>query len=160
LQGNEYIKYEADKWFDRNTGCMHNSFTEYLLALFSKRDIRRFDIAEFGIGRANNINILSHFANKVDGYDGSKQSINMLTLLHKRNPKINGKRVNLADTFQPTNNYNIIIYGFFTYMITEKEFSRLVDNSKHMLKNEGYIYIFMTFYQERTILLKIYTIRI
>lgn len=120
----------------------HNCFTEYLISLFHKKDIKKFDIAEFGVGMANNINYLSNFVNIIDGYDGSKKSINEVFLLNQRNKNINGKLVNLGSFFDGLRMYNIIIYGFFTYMITDKEFTILVENTKKLLKQDGYIFIY------------------
>ena len=142
VQGNKYIKKDADEWFNRNKGTKHNIFTEYFMSLFSKKILQKFNVAEFGVGRANNINLLSHYVNKIDGYDGSEQSIEMIDLLKKRNIHINGKRVNLGSSFDGLGKYDVIIYGFFTYMISDKEFLILLENSKKMLKQGGYIFIY------------------
>ena len=142
MQGDKYIKDEADKWFNRNKGLNHNIFTEYLISLFQRKKMKKFDVAEFGVGRANNINLLSHYVNKIDGYDGAQQSMEMISLLKVRNSNIDGKRVNLGSSFEPIRKYDLIIYGFFTYMITNKEFSILIENSKKMLKEGGYIFIY------------------
>lgn len=99
-------------------------------------------IAEFGVGMANNINYLSNFVNKIDGYDGSIKSIKEVNFLAQRNNNINGKVVNLGNTFNALQSYNMIIYGFFTYMITDNEFKILIKNSKKYLKNNGYIYVY------------------
>jgi hypothetical protein len=134
VQGKIYIENDADKWFERNTSIKHNCFTEYLIELFPKKHLKNMNLAEFGVGRANNVSLLSHFTNLIDGYDGSKKSIEMIDLLKKRASNIDGKRVNLSDSFDGLNEYDLIIYGFFTYMINDQEFDQLVENSKSHLK--------------------------
>jgi len=142
-QGKIYIEQEADKWFIRNEGLVHNCFTEYLLNLFPKKDIYKFDVAEFGIGRGNNISLLSHFVNSIDGYDGSKQAIENLNRLSKINYKINGKRVNFGEPFSVLKKYNIVIFGFFMYMLSNEEIEVLLNNTLHALKNDNaYIYMY------------------
>jgi hypothetical protein len=142
VQGKIYIENDADKWFERNTSIKHNCFTEYLIELFPKKHLKNMNLAEFGVGRANNVSLLSHFTNLIDGYDGSKKSIEMIDLLKKRASNIDGKRVNLSDSFDGLNEYDLIIYGFFTYMINDQEFDQLVENSKSLLKDKGYIFIY------------------
>lgn len=142
-QGEKYIKDEADKWYARNEYLEHNCFTEYLLNLFSKKELKELSVAEFGVGRGNNIRFLSNYVNSVDGYDGSEKAIKNIKKLKENIPNIDGKRVNLATSFDPLkNNYDIIIFGFFTYMISDEEFTVLVNNSKKMLKERGFIFVY------------------
>lgn len=142
-QGEIYIKEDADKWFDRNTGTSHNCFTEYLLKLFSRISLSQFSIAEFGVGRANNIRFLSHYAKTIHGYDGSAKSIEAIKSLRRDNPGIDGKRVNLGSSFSTLDQYNLIIFGFFTYMINDQEFDVLLSNTENALnKQNGYVYIY------------------
>nr|WP_321268061.1 methyltransferase domain-containing protein [uncultured Sulfurimonas sp.] len=142
IQGEKYIEEDSDKWFERNKDTSHNCFTEYLLNLIPKERLKQFDLAEFGVGHGNHINLLSHYTHRIDGYDGSKKSIDKLKLLQDRDQNINGKVVNLGDHFELLSNYDLIIYGFFTYMITNEEFKTLVHNTKKHLKKGGYIYIY------------------
>jgi hypothetical protein len=86
--------------------------------------------------------LLSHYVSKIDGYDGSKKSIEVIKLLHERNPNINGKLVNLAEKFEPLRRYDLIIYGFFLYMITDDEVDVVIENTKNSLKRYGYIFIY------------------
>lgn len=149
-QGQIYIKEDADKWFERNNNFRHNYCTEYLLKLFPKKEMKFFNVAEFGVGRGANINFLSDYVKKADGYDGSVKSIENIENLKKTKPNINGKLVNLGDNFTALDSYDIIIYGFFTYMISDNEFDTLVDNSKKMLNQNGYIYIYDYLSNENT----------
>jgi SAM-dependent methyltransferase len=141
-QGSEYIKKDADDWFDRNSGFNHNIFTEYFLSLFSKKELANLNVAEFGVGRGGNVNLLSHYVSSIDGYDGSCKSIDNLKQLSKSNKNINGFCVNLSSNFKNDKKYDVIIYGFFTYMINNDEFNNLIENSKKMLNDNGYIFIY------------------
>ncbi len=146
MQGEVYIKEDADKWFDRNDvkkgGGSHNCFTEYLLNIFPKANLKTYDVAEFGVGSGNNINLLSHYINNIDGYDGSKKSINRIKDLSKIKNNIDGKVVNLGAHFDGIRKYDLIIFGFFTYMLTDIEFKILLKNSKKLLNEDGYIFIY------------------
>jgi len=142
MQGKEYIKNDANQWFDRNKTNTHNCFTEYLLQIFNKCNFKSFDVAEFGIGHCNNINLLSHYVKTIDGYDGSSKSLKTIDLLKQKSTNINGKQVNLGEKFEGIKKYDLIIYGFFTYMINDKEFEILINNSKKLLKDGGYIFIY------------------
>lgn len=141
-QGEKYIKTEADKWYLRNEYFGYNCFTEYLVNLFPKKELKEFSVAEFGIGRGNNIRFLSNYVHNVDGYDGSEKAIENIQKIKENIPNIDGKRVNLAFEFEPLRNYDIIIFGFFTYMISDEEFTLLVNNSKKMLKKGGFIFMY------------------
>lgn len=142
MQSKTYIKEDADKWYERNTNHTHNCFTEYLLNLFPKKILKEYKVAEFGVGRATNINYLSNFVKKIDGYDGSKKAIMNLKKLKEQTPNIDGKIVNLADEFEAIETYDIIIYGFFTYMVSDKEFKNVVSNTKRIINKNGYIFIY------------------
>jgi len=99
------------------------------------------DVAEFGVGHGNNIKLLSNFVMSIDGYDGSSLSINKLMELKKSIPNINGKQVNLVNYFDVLKKYDVIIFGFFTYLISDTEFKNMILNLKYYLKPKSYIYI-------------------
>lgn len=141
-QGNVYIKKDADKWYERNDYNKHNCFTEYLTEIFPKSYLSEKTIAEFGVGRGNNITFLSHYCNQVDGYDGSAKSIDNLIKIKAIRSNIDGKKVNLGEAFEGIRTYDVIVFGFFSYMLSNDEFKVLVENSKKLLNKNGYIYIY------------------
>lgn len=142
-QGEKFIEKEADLYFERNHLNKHNIFSEYLVSIFPKKEFSEYDIAELGTGRNKNIEYLSHYVKSIDGYDGSQKAIDDLMELKKRNKNVDGKRVNLGDFFIGLKKYDLLIYGFFAYVISDEEFNVLIENSKRMLnQNRGYIFIY------------------
>ncbi len=141
-QGEIYVKNDADKWFERNMYSNHNCFTEHLTDIFPKSFLRNKNIAEFGVGRGNNILFLSNYSKQIDGYDGSSKAIAHLEKLKESRPNIDGMKVNLGEEFGGLRTYDVIIFGFFTYMLSNEEFKVLVENSKKLLNKNGYIYIY------------------
>ncbi|TVZ56195.1 methyltransferase family protein [Lutibacter sp. Hel_I_33_5] len=141
-QGKEYIKKDADKWYERNCSLNHNCFTSYFVDIMPRNYLINSSIAEFGVGRGNNIRFLSNYAKQIDGYDGSKKSILNLKNLKKSIENIDGKHVDLGDQFESLRKYDVIIFGFFTYMLSNEEFNILLNNTKQKLKKGGYIFIY------------------
>ncbi|WP_308991772.1 class I SAM-dependent methyltransferase [Mariniflexile litorale] len=141
-QGEIYVNNDADKWFERNKYSNHNCFTEYLTGIFPKSFLRSKTIAEFGVGRGNNILFLSNYAQQIDGYDGSSKAIDNLKKIKESRTNIDGIEVNLGEEFVGLRTYDIIIFGFFTYMLSNEEFKILVENSKRLLNRNGYIYVY------------------
>ena len=150
LKATDYVlKGEADNWFQRNQNNKgHNIFTEYLLNIFDKKDLKKFNIAEFGIGHSYNISLLSHYVKNVDGYDGSRLAISRLNNMRKIFYNIDGKQVIFGNEFQVLKKYDLIIFGFFTYMLDNNELKKIIDDSYKFLNEGGYLYIYDFLHKE------------
>jgi hypothetical protein len=144
MQGNIYIQDEADKWFERNfsRSTSHNILTEYLVDIFQKNKLKKYTVAEFGIGTGNNVVFLSNYVKYVDGYDGAQKAVDHLNKYSKLKNNIRSKKVNLGEPFDGLSTYNLIIFGFFCYMLTDKELENLYETTKRLLKKNGYVFIY------------------
>lgn len=144
-QTQQYVDHEADKWFDRNTKTSRNCFTEYLVSLFPRAALSKFDVAEIGIGRGGNLLYLQNFVRSIHGYDGSKKAAEHCARYGKllgRDDTFKTQQLNACTDFTLPYPYDIVIYGFLSYMIPEDELIRMKNNVLHMLKNDSYIFIY------------------
>jgi len=144
-QSELYIKDDANGWYLRNNVSKRNSATEYLLSLFTKKDFAGFDIAEFGIGRGSNLIYLSHFANSVHGFDGSSLAVdNFLKVCQQILPDntFSAKEANLCAPITTNLKLDIIIYGFFAYMVTDEELLQTKKNTDKMINDSGYVFVY------------------
>lgn len=144
-QSEIYIKEDADKWFMRNVVSKKNYATDYFISLFPKLRLTKFDIAEFGIGRGANLFHLSHFVHTVHGFDGSKLAVeHFLNAADLLLPKetYSAQTVNLCAPIETNLKFDVIIYGFFAYMVTDNELLATKKNTDKMLKDGGYIFVY------------------
>lgn len=144
-QTQQYVDHESDKWFDRNTKTSRNCFTEYLVSLFPRTKLAEFDIAEMGIGRAGNLLYLQNFAKSLHGYDGSRKAVEHCAELGKligAEKRFKTQQLNVCADFQISDTYDVVIYGFLSYMIPDHELTNMKKNVLNILKNNGYIFIY------------------
>jgi len=124
---------------------IRNFFSDYILYIFEKKDLINFDIAEWGIGGGHNLHILSYYVNSVHGYDGSVDAINEFQLSYRNKSNRDmfySQVVNLSEPFKTPIKYDMIIYGFFPYVLTDNELIETKKNLISSLKENGYVVVF------------------
>lgn len=138
-----YVYEEADKFYERH--CLRRSFiVDYLMTLFPKKALSRFDIAEFGIGSGSNLMLLMNYARSIHGYDGSKTAIEHFKASFRGNihqKKCFAKQVNLCEKFTTPIKYNLAIMGFFAYYASYEELLIFKENLLNSLVLGGYVFI-------------------
>ena len=143
-QSTIFLEKFSDVYYNDNKN-IRNFFSDYILSLFSKKDLILFDIAEWGIGGGHNLHILSYYANSVHGYDGSVDAINDFksSYINKNNSDLFfSSVVNLCKPFATPIKYDMIIYGFFPYVLTDNELIETKKNLMASIKDNGYVVIF------------------
>lgn len=143
-QSGLFIENFSDVYFEDNKD-IRNFFSDYILSVFEKRSLSKFDIAEWGIGGGHNLHILSYYANSVHGYDGSKSAIEQFQLSYQNKNncgKYYSAVTNLCKPFKTPIQYDMIIYGFFSYVLTYSELIETKKNLLSSLKDEGYVIVF------------------
>lgn len=145
--GNSEIYYikQADQYFERNKEHLHSFFIDYFLSLFSKTDLIKYDIAEFGIGNGQNLLYLKQFCNKTHGYEISVNAVKYFKQQYENHPSKNdfySQCVNLSKPFQSPFKYDLVIFGFFPYYVDNEEMKVVKQNTLQLLKENSYIYIF------------------
>lgn len=143
-QSTLFLNKFSNEYFE-DTKNVRNFFADYLLSIFSKKDLIKFDVAEWGIGGGHNLHLLSHYVNKVHAYDGSNEGIK--SFKHSYEVKSNSemfyaKLVNLAEPFETPIKYDLIIYGFFPYVLNDDELQQTKLNLLKALKPNGYVVVF------------------
>lgn len=140
-----YCEEEADNYFDRNSKHLQSIFTEYLLEIFPRNVLNKFEIAEFGIGNGQNLFFLKHFCKKVHGYEASGKAVldfKKQFLLHPCRDDFSVAQVNLSKPIDEKNLYDLIIYGFFQYYLSDNEMGQVMNNTRKMLKPNSYVYVY------------------
>lgn len=103
------------------------------------------DLAEWGIGAGLNLHLLSHYFKSVHGYDGSKKAVESFKNSFKDLANSNQffvKEINLIEKFDTPIKYDIIIYGFFAYVVDDEDLKKVKINLLNLLKDEGYVVVF------------------
>jgi len=143
-QSTLFIEKFSNKYFNDYKN-IRNFFSDYILYIFEKKDLINFDIAEWGIGGGHNLHILSYYVNSVHGYDGSVDAINEFQLSYRNKSNRDmfySQVVNLSEPFKTPIKYDMIIYGFFPYVLTDNELIETKKNLISSLKKNGYVVVF------------------
>jgi hypothetical protein len=144
MQADKFIKEFSDKYFEENVGD-RNFFADYIVDIFSKNDMKEMNLAEWGIGAGLNLHLLSHYFKSVHGYDGSKKAVESFKNSFKDLANSNqffAKEINLIEKFDTPIKYDIIIYGFFAYVMDDEDLKKVKINLLNSLKDEGYVVVF------------------
>lgn len=139
-----FLKTDADAYFERNRD-KRSFMIDYLLGLFPRKELADFDVAEFGIGGGHNLHLLSHYVHRVHGYEGSSEAVDAFRRSFQQavNPeKFDVARVNLCDSFEAPIAYDLVIYGFFAYLVSNPELKRVKKNLEACLKPGGFLYVY------------------
>jgi hypothetical protein len=143
-QSKIFIAEEADKYFERNIGA--RSFViDHLLSLFPPVAMAGFDVAEFGIGGGLNLMLLKHYAHCCHGYDGSPKSIANFKKFIEASPDrelFHAQQVNLCEPFATPIKYDLVLYGFFAYYVSDVELLEAKKNLLKALKPGGYVFVY------------------
>lgn len=140
-----YCSEDADNYFERNKKHGHSFFIDYLIEIFPKSKLARFDVAEFGIGNGQNLMFLKHYVNKAHGYEASEKACEMFKKQYAGHPNEEDfyvSQVNLAKPFKGVAKYDMVIYGFFPYYCADNEMLVCKKNTIALLKNKAYVYVF------------------
>jgi len=140
-----YCGEEADNYYKRNKKHLQSIFTEYLFNILPRKSLSAFDIAEFGIGNGQNLFYLKHFCHKVHGYEASKKAVADFKRQYARHPHkkdFSVYHVNLAKPITSSTLYDLIIYGFFQYYVSDPEMEQVKLNTLKMLKPDSYVYVY------------------
>lgn len=141
MQTKIYVNEEADKFYERH--C-RSFIVDYIMTLFPKQALSKFDIAEFGIGSGSNLILLMNYARSIHGYDGSKKAIEHFKAsfsgsMHEK--KCFAKQVNLCDKFTTPIKYDLAIMGFFAYYASDEELFVFKENLLNCMVKGGYVFI-------------------
>lgn len=134
---------DADEYFDRN-GCVRGFIADYILSRFPRKTLATLNIAEFGIGGGQNLMLLSNYAQTMHGYDISTKAIECYKNFFRGRPdseRFYGAVVNLCEPFSTPHNYDLVMYGFFAYLVSESELEATRSNLLKALKPDGYVFI-------------------
>ncbi|MCI5066468.1 class I SAM-dependent methyltransferase [bacterium] len=135
---------EANSYFERN-GFKRGFLPDFVVSRFPKEDFSHFDIAEFGIGAGQNLMMLKNFANRCHGYDVSEKGVKSFSKTFSSHPErelFHAQEVNLCEPFTTPVLYDLIIYGFFAYYVTDSELSEVKKNLLQALKPGGYLFVY------------------
>ena len=102
------------------------------------------EVAEFGIGVGYNCYILSNYVKSIHGYEGSKfafDNFNKAFPELPNNKKFKAYHCNLATNFSENINqqYDMIIFGYFAYVLSDEELKVTIKNAKKLLKKDAII---------------------
>lgn len=138
-----FLQGEADAYFQRNRE-KRTFLIDYLLSLFPKKEFHAFDVAEFGVGAGHNLHLLSHFVNRIHGYEGSPQAVEYVSRSIQNavnQEKFHIAHVNLCEPFETPIPYHLVIYGFFAYLLSDDELKGVQKNLNACLLPGGCVYV-------------------
>lgn len=138
-----FIKNEADDYFKRNIEN-RRFLADYILDIFSKETLSSMKVAEFGIGAGYNCFILSNYTKCIHGFEGSTASIDHFEKAYSALPnkkKFKVFKCNLATDFSKNigERYDMIIFGHFAYVLSDKELKTTIKNAKKLLNKNGIV---------------------
>lgn len=143
-QSRIFAAEEADNYFRRNR-TKRGFLVEHLLDLFPRAALAGYDVAEWGIGGGQNLALLSHFVRRAHGYDVSAEAIASFEGYYRESPdreKFHAQQVNLCEPFTTPVQYDLVIYGFFAYYVSDAELAQARTNLLNALKPGGYLFVY------------------
>ena len=136
-QSDVYALEEANNWYNRVGKEKRFYHAEYILDIFSRRNLCRYDILECGCSGGSNLLALNSFVNSVYGMDLSSDGIKSL---EKKGLK--GVVGNIADPKLKVNKkFDIVMLPMVAMYISDDEFEDLHKNVNNLVSSRGFIYI-------------------
>lgn len=140
-----FINGEADKWFERNKEKISKHHKDVIIEFIKRKKILAKNILEIGCSNGWRLYELSKIL-KGDfvGLEPSEKAINDGKQKYKNIKFIKGT----ADKLHfKKNSFDLIILGFFLYLIDRSDLFKIATEVDKILKTEGYIFI-LDFFSE------------
>lgn len=144
MQNNIFEQDEADAYFERNKNNNNTFIAQYLLSRIEHSQLNEYSCASFGVGSGFNFVELEKNLRIIHGFDVSEKSIINIKML--MGSKYDAKRVyvqklNLVEPFNPPIRYDIVIYDWFAYILTNEELELVKVNLMNSIKSKGFVLI-------------------
>lgn len=131
MQSDLFGDAEADRYFDRNRHN-HNTFiAQYLLSHLPKKLLADYTLASFGVGSGFNLIEFEKQVKSVHGFDISKKCLE--SFISAMGSRYDGQRIyveqaNLCKPLSTPHRYDIIIYDWFAYLVSDEELDLVKKN--------------------------------
>ena len=141
---------DFDNYYERNKEIPSSFFTDYLIDILPKKDLKEYNIAELGVGSGANLFLLKNYANQCHGYDASKkacEAIKKQIKAHPLNSKLSISYTKLPNELNTSIKYDLVIFGFLAYLLNSNKLKKLKEDTLKVLKGKGsyiYLYDFLT----------------
>tara|TARA_B100000700_G_C14990014_1_gene830806 strand:+ start:797 stop:1456 length:660 start_codon:yes stop_codon:yes gene_type:complete len=140
-QKNIFLDSEGDNWFDRNKNTIHENVKigiDFFISFVNKKN----KILEIGCSDGKNLNYLSeklpHYELDLYGIDPSKKAIES----GKQNYRKIDLKVGTSDQLKYGDKFfDLIICGFFLYLVDRNLIFKTVSEIDRILKEGGYLII-------------------
>lgn len=152
-QSKIFVEEEANRYFERNQ-FKRTFVIDYLISQLPRRSLSHFDVAEFGIGGGQNLMLLKNYTRSCHGYDASSDGIACFEKFAQSSPEREqyyAKQVNLCEPFTTPIQYDLILYGFFAYYVTDDELAKVKLNLLQALKPTGLLFVYDFLSREYTV---------
>ncbi len=105
-----------------------------------------YNVAELGVGNGANMFLLANYTRACHGYEASNEACNDIRdqiKIHPHREKLKIENVKLPCCLNSPVRYDILIYGFFAYLLSDTQLEKQKSYSLNALNGTGsYIYIF------------------
>jgi len=143
LNSKIFEREEATNYYIRNQGHKNRFIAEQILALFPKKVLERFAVAEFGIGTGTNLMLLSNYVRCVHGYDIAEEAVANFQKMSDclGHDRAFARCINVCEDFCSPIRYDLVLYGWFAYYVSEIELQMVKKNLLNNLNAGGYVFV-------------------
>lgn len=144
MQSEIFAAKDADEYFERNKSNFNTFIAQYILSHLTEEYLSTCSLASFGIGSGYNLIELEKYVKCLHGFDVSAKSIT--NFISNIGPRYDGQRVfveksNICAPLKFPTSYDIVVYDWFSYLVTNDELERARANLLSILNKDGLIII-------------------
>lgn len=137
---------DPNEYYCRNKNETRSFFIDLLLQIIPKKEMATYNVAELGVGNGANMFLLANYTRSCHGYEASDKACNDISdqiRIHPHREKLKIKNVELPCCLNSPVRYDILIYGFLSYLLSDTQLEEQKPYSLNALNGTGsYIYIF------------------
>jgi len=137
---------DPNEYYRRNRNETRSYFIDFLLQIIPKKEMSTYNVAELGVGNGANMFLLANYTRFCHGFEASDEAckdIQRQIDIHPHREKLKIENVRLPHRLNNPVRYDILIYGFMGYLLSDDELEKQKSYSLEVLNGTGsYIYIF------------------
>ena len=135
-----------NEYYRRNKNETRSYFIDLLLQIIPKKELASYNVAELGVGNGANMFLLANYTSLCHGYEASDEACTAIRNQLQNHPhrkKLNIENVQLPHSLNNSLKYDLLIYGFLGYVLSDNELEEQKPYSFNALNGiDSYIYIF------------------
>ena len=139
MNQNTFFINESDNWYERNYNSMYNKKSDDIINIITENNLKPTKILEIGCSIGWRLNMLhDKFNCECHGIDLSEKAITEGKILY---PHIKLDICDAKDMKYNNNEFDMVILGYFLYIVDRHELFKIAYQIDRILKNNGYLVI-------------------